>query len=137
MATIVVKNPRRFRMQFSMSRALYNEYQQCLRLADELKVNIDFSRDFERWLSGQLEQANRELKKMKGQQNEEGSGQCTPKKCLKQADAQPNEVKAHAPSPKVEDSPPGITSSDEFFSDLEEKNRPCSNEAVDHDDDNQ
>lgn len=70
MATILEKNTRRFRVQFSMSRALYGDYQQCLHLAEELKVTIDFSRDFERWFSVQLEQANRELRRLKGEQEE-------------------------------------------------------------------
>ncbi|HMN14518.1 MAG TPA: hypothetical protein PKD55_19550 [Bellilinea sp.] len=70
MATIIEKNPRRFRVQFSMSRSLYNEYQQCLHLAEEMKVAVDFGRDFEKWFSVQLEQANRELSKLKAQQHE-------------------------------------------------------------------
>lgn len=70
MATIVEKNTRRFRVQFSMSRSLFDNYQQCLLLAEELKVTIDFSRDFEKWFSVQLEQANRELRSLRGQQEE-------------------------------------------------------------------
>jgi len=61
MATIVERSNKRNRVQFTVTCLLHNEYQRCLELAEKLTVSIDFSRDFERWFGGQLDQVSREL----------------------------------------------------------------------------
>lgn len=61
MATILEKNSRRYRMQFSMRRELYEQYQTLLSRANEVGVVIDFSSDFETWFAGQLDQVRHEL----------------------------------------------------------------------------
>ena len=63
MAIIVRKNARRNRVQFTMSDALYGNYQECLKLAEQQKACIDFSKDFDRWFTQQLDQVKKELTK--------------------------------------------------------------------------
>lgn len=67
MASITQKNNRRYRVQFTMSRELYETYQALLERASEQRVVIDFSHDFEEWFSNQLEQVSRELAKLEAQ----------------------------------------------------------------------
>lgn len=62
MATIIEKNVRRNRVQFTMSNALRKQYELCQERAKRLLVMLDFSKDFERWFAGQLEQADSQLK---------------------------------------------------------------------------
>lgn len=64
MASITQKNNRRYRVQFTMRRELYETYQALLERASELRVVIDFSHDFEEWFSNQLEQVSHELGKL-------------------------------------------------------------------------
>lgn len=61
MAIIVEKCKRRYRVQFSISRKQHESHQQCLQKAEQLGLTIDFSRDFERWFSSQLDQLIRDL----------------------------------------------------------------------------
>lgn len=65
MATIIQKNKRRNRVQFSMSEQLFESHQQNLEVAKDLGATIDYSRDFERWFAGQLEQVTKELERLK------------------------------------------------------------------------
>jgi len=74
MATISEKNTRRYRVQFSMSRALYQAYEANMDLANRLKVTIDFTRDFEKWFAVQLDQVARELQQLESEQGPQGSG---------------------------------------------------------------
>lgn len=67
MPKIIQKATRRNRVQFTVSQPLYNNYLGCMQLAEQLKVTIDFSRDFDRWFSSQLEQAKKDLEEMAGQ----------------------------------------------------------------------
>lgn len=61
MATITEKNNRRYRVQFTAPRALHLKYEQCMALAEKLGVMADFSRDFEKWFSAQIDQLSRDL----------------------------------------------------------------------------
>ncbi|ADI83304.1 hypothetical protein [Geobacter sulfurreducens] len=64
MASITQKNNRRYRLQFTMRRELYETYQTLLERASELRVVIDFAHDFEEWFFNQLEQVSHELGKL-------------------------------------------------------------------------
>lgn len=64
MASIKKKSNRRYRVQFTMGRELYETYQTLLERARGLQVVIDFSYDFEAWFSNQLEQVSHELAKL-------------------------------------------------------------------------
>lgn len=64
MASITQKNNRRYRLQFTMRREMYETYQTLLERASELRVVIDFAHDFEDWFSYQLEQVSHELGKL-------------------------------------------------------------------------
>jgi len=75
MATISEKNTRRYRVQFSMSRSLYQQYEATMERANKLNVVIDFGRDFEKWFSNQLEQVARELQQMEDEQGQPVSPQ--------------------------------------------------------------
>lgn len=61
MAVITEKNNKRYRVQFTAPRALHQKYEQCMALAEKLGVMLDFSRDFERWFSAQMDQLSRDL----------------------------------------------------------------------------
>lgn len=61
MATLTEKVSRRYRVQFTISKQLHCTYTEYLKIADELKLTIDFGRDFDRWFAGQLEQVRRQL----------------------------------------------------------------------------
>lgn len=61
MARLTEKNHRRFRIQFSMRRELYERYEASLTRAASLRLLIDFNQDFEDWLSHQLQQVQQEL----------------------------------------------------------------------------
>lgn len=67
MASITRKSNRRYRVQFTMRRELYETYQELLERASELRVVIDFAHDFEEWFSNQLEQVSHELAKLEAQ----------------------------------------------------------------------
>lgn len=67
MASITQKSNRRYRVQFTMRRELYETYQMLLERASELRVVIDFAYDFEEWFSNQLEQVSQELAKLEAQ----------------------------------------------------------------------
>lgn len=71
MATIVEKNTRRYRVQFTMSRPLHQSYEGALERARKLGLVIDFSRDFEKWFANQLEQVSRELQQLEDESQRE------------------------------------------------------------------
>jgi hypothetical protein len=68
MARITEKNGRRFRVQFTMRRELYERYETCLTRAASLRLLVDFSQDFEDWFGRQLQQVQEELDRMESQQ---------------------------------------------------------------------
>jgi hypothetical protein len=74
MAVISEKNTRRYRVQFTMSRTLHQAYEASLERASSLNVVIDFSRDFEKWFSNQLEQVARELQQLEDEQARSEAG---------------------------------------------------------------
>ena len=61
MAKINIKQTRRFRVQISINKGLWEKYNNNLKLAKQLGAEIDFSRDFEPWFAKQNEQANHDL----------------------------------------------------------------------------
>lgn len=63
MARIQLKNNRRYRIQITMSRRLWERYQAVLELAKRIKADIDFTTDFEVWFGKQLDQVEPELQK--------------------------------------------------------------------------
>lgn len=69
MATISEKNTRRYRVQFTITRTLHQAYESNLNRAKNLHVVIDFTRDFEKWFSNQLEQVSRELQQLDADQS--------------------------------------------------------------------
>jgi hypothetical protein len=73
MATIIEKQTRRNRVQFSMPRQLYDAHQQNLELAKSLGAIIDFNRDFERWFSAQVDHVAKELLRLKEEEEKKGS----------------------------------------------------------------
>ena len=64
MANIEKKTGRRYRVQFTVTQTLHLTYQNCLRQADNLGLSIDFTKDFQRWFSGQVEQVAKDLDKL-------------------------------------------------------------------------
>lgn len=75
MATISEKNTRRYRIQFTMHRELYEHYQTLQNRASELGVIIDFVSDFETWFAGQLDQVRHKLHDLEFNSAEMG-GRC-------------------------------------------------------------
>lgn len=67
MASITERSNKRNRVQFTVSGILHKTYRGCLAQADQLKVTVDFCRDFERWFSGQLDQVSRDLDRLQSQ----------------------------------------------------------------------
>jgi hypothetical protein len=61
MVYIAQKNNRRYRLQFTISRRLYERYEWYLSYAKTNQLVIDFSHDFEDWLRDQLNQVGQEL----------------------------------------------------------------------------
>jgi hypothetical protein len=72
MASITKKNNRRYRVQFTMRRELYETYHELLERASELRVVIDFVSDFETWFAGQLDQVRHELQTLEFKSVEDG-----------------------------------------------------------------
>ena len=64
MANIIERNKRRNRIQFTVGRGLYAQYEENQQRAKKLQVILDFSRDFERWLATQMEQVARDLRQL-------------------------------------------------------------------------
>ena len=58
MARICEKNFRRFRIQFTMRRDLYERYETAVTRAAALRLLIDFNQDFEAWFDQQLQQVD-------------------------------------------------------------------------------
>ena len=61
MARISEKNFRRFRIQFTMRRELYERYETAVTRAAALRLLLDFNQDFEAWFDQQLQQVEQEL----------------------------------------------------------------------------
>lgn len=61
MALIIEKNSRRNRIQFSINDEMYKKYQANQDRAKALRAILDFTKDFEKWLDGQLDQASAKL----------------------------------------------------------------------------
>jgi multidrug efflux pump subunit AcrA (membrane-fusion protein) len=70
MAIITEKNTRRYRVQFTLSRALYQSYEASLEHARKLGVVIDFMRDFSKFFAAQLEQVTKELQQLETEQSQ-------------------------------------------------------------------
>ena len=68
MARITEKNSRRFRVQFTMHRELYELYEASqIRAASQCLI-IDFNQDFEDWFGQQLQQVQKELDRLEVRQ---------------------------------------------------------------------
>ena len=61
MALVIEKNSRRNRIQFSVSDEMYKKYLASQERAKALRAILDFNRDFEKWLDGQLDQTASKL----------------------------------------------------------------------------
>jgi len=61
MAKVTMKQKRRYRVQISISKGLWEKYNCNMELAKELEAEIDFSKDFEPWFAKQNEQVNLDL----------------------------------------------------------------------------
>lgn len=72
MARISPKNDRRYRIQFTMRRELFEIYQKNLEQAKKLGVVINFGQDFEEWFENQLLQIEEKFKELEAQQSEIG-----------------------------------------------------------------
>lgn len=73
MAKISLKHKRRFRVQISISKGLWEKYNHNLELAKQLGAEIDFSKDFEPWFAKQNEQANQDLLQLLQEQQPEAT----------------------------------------------------------------
>lgn len=73
MAKISLKQKRRYRVQISISKELWERYNRNLELAKQLGAEIDFSKDFEPWFAKQNEQASQELLKLLQAQRSEAT----------------------------------------------------------------
>lgn len=71
MASITTKNTRRYRIQFTMRRELYESYETQLKRAQQLQLLIDFARDFEEWFENQIRQVEQEMNKLEAAQAED------------------------------------------------------------------
>jgi len=74
MARIQLKNNRRYRIQITMSRRLWERYQTILEVAKKIKADIDFTADFEVWFGKQLDQVEPELQKHLSAPPHDGKG---------------------------------------------------------------
>jgi len=61
MAKISIKQKRRYRVQISISKKLWEIYNHNLELAKQVGAEIDFSKDFDPWFTKQNDQAHQEL----------------------------------------------------------------------------
>ena len=77
MACITQKKGRRYRIQFTMKRELFEIYQESLELAEKLGVDINFGHDFEEWFGNQLAEIKRELETLQGHRSNAGHLQIT------------------------------------------------------------
>jgi len=75
MPTIKFKNERRYRVQISMQKPLWDAYQHNLALAREINAEIDFAREFEPWFSKQNQALTIELEKLVVETNAKTSDQ--------------------------------------------------------------
>lgn len=71
MASITTKNTRRYRIQFTMRRELYESYQTQLARAQKLQLVIDFARDFEEWFENQIRQVEQDMGKFETAQTDD------------------------------------------------------------------
>jgi hypothetical protein len=75
MARISQKNNRRYRIQFTMRRELFEIYQKNLARAKKLDVVINFGQDFEEWFENQLLQIKQKFEELEAQQTGTGNSQ--------------------------------------------------------------
>jgi hypothetical protein len=68
MAKISIKQKRRYRVQISINKGLWERYNRNLELAKQLGAEIDFSKDFEPWFTKQNDQANHDLLQLLNEQ---------------------------------------------------------------------
>jgi hypothetical protein len=73
MARISQKNSRRYRIQFTMRRELFEIYQKNLAQARKLGVVINFGQDFEEWFENQLLQIDQKFEELEAQQTGTGN----------------------------------------------------------------
>jgi hypothetical protein len=73
MAKVSIKHKRRYRVQISITKALWEQYSRNLELAKQVGAEIDFSKDFEPWFCKQNEQANQMLLKLHEEQQLEAT----------------------------------------------------------------
>jgi hypothetical protein len=64
MPTIKFKNERRYRVQISMQKPLWDAYQFNLTLAKKINAEIDFAKEFEPWFLKQNQSLKIELEKL-------------------------------------------------------------------------
>ena len=64
MARIQMKKQRRYRVQISISKGLWERYNSNLELAKQLGAEIDFSKDFEVWFARQNDQVAADLQQL-------------------------------------------------------------------------
>jgi DNA phosphorothioation-dependent restriction protein DptG len=74
MSRIIEKKSRRYRTQFSMSKPLWEKFQEVNSLAAESNKTIHLTEDFEKWFSKLIEQLRDELAKEKAKQE---AGECS------------------------------------------------------------
>jgi hypothetical protein len=77
MACITQKKGRRYRIQFTMKRELFEIYQESLDLAEKLSVDINFGHDFEEWFGNQLAEIKCELENLQKHRSSPGHRQVT------------------------------------------------------------
>lgn len=65
MAKIRPKNGKRYRVQITVTREVWEAYDCNQQIAAQLKVEIDYSAEFSNWLAKQNEQVAQELEKLK------------------------------------------------------------------------
>lgn len=73
MAKINIKNKRRYRVQISITKSLWEQYNRNLERAKQLGAEIDFSKDFEPWFAKQNEQASQMLLELRDERQQEAS----------------------------------------------------------------
>lgn len=65
MAKIRPKSGKRYRVQITVNKDVWETYNSNQQIAAQLKVEIDYSSEFSSWLSRQNEQVAQELEKLK------------------------------------------------------------------------
>lgn len=74
MASITKKDSRRYRIQFSMDRKLFENYETIQARAKELGLVIDYNEEFSWWFGHQLRDLTEKLKEHEARLSQEGGG---------------------------------------------------------------